>query len=168
MAARQLPPWVERPHEVANLLNPAFTSLLLRAAVRGYVQESSAGLPLTLAYVVLPVVLHRHTREALPASTRTRLHTWIEANQAITIGFADRARQMVPYTREALIFGAQQRCVALNVHALLEAPPIRLRSTRFTNGSEPQACLDKAHLLGRLLARAGDPTTSLAMWGVRP
>lgn len=166
--AHALSAWVSRPPEVANLLNPAFTSLLIRSAVRSYSKKDNPGLPLSLAYLILPIVLHRTTRESLPATTRTRLHTWLQANQSIAIGFADRAQRMVPYTREALLFGAQHGIIALNARACLQALPVQLKPAAFSKESEPNACMQKAELVGRLFARAGDQITILAMWGVRP
>ena len=43
--------WTERPTEVANLLNPAFTGAALRLAVAGYFGEAKAGMPFELAFL---------------------------------------------------------------------------------------------------------------------
>lgn len=166
--ARTLLVWTSRPAEIANLLNPAFASLLIRSAAHGYTRDDPSGLPLTLAYLLLPIVLHRKTRESLPRTTKTRVHTWLQANQHILAGFAERASQMVPYTREALLFGAQQSIFVLNASARLDVTTVRLRSVQRAESLEVGECLSRAELLGRLFARAGDSATILAMWGVRP
>jgi hypothetical protein len=167
MAARVLAPWEERPQEVAYLLNPAFCALLLRESVRGYKLDQPNGMPLPIAYLVLPVVLHRRTRESLP-TIRTRIHAWIEGNPEARVGFGVRTRSMVPYTREALVFAIQHGMLELDDTAVLGVA--RKRFSRFSppEGSEPAVCLEKAHDVGRLLARAGDVPTTYSMWGIRP
>lgn len=166
--AREISPWIRRPPEVANLLNPAFIALLLWSATRGYSKEDSKGIPLNLAYLVVPIVLHRDTREALPASTKSRMHSWLQAHPAVTIGFPERARAMVPYTREGLLFGVQYGTLRLNSEARVETPVAKLKPNPFPESSEPSDCMRKAELVGRLFVRVGDPVTVLAMWGVRP
>ena len=58
--------WAGRPTELAYLFNPAFCGWVLREAVAGYASVKPAGLPLPLAFLILPVVLHRVTRELVP------------------------------------------------------------------------------------------------------
>ena len=58
--------WAERPTEVANLLNPAFTGAALRMAVSGYLREANVGMPFELAFLVFPIALHEATRSRLP------------------------------------------------------------------------------------------------------
>ena len=76
--------WRGRPQEEVSLLNPAFTSTGLWSAARGYLKTDGSGrsdaLPFTLAFLVLPLVLHRQTRESLPTSTRTSVAVWASDN----------------------------------------------------------------------------------------
>ena len=72
-------PWVLRPPEEANLLNPAFCCVTLAAAVLGYASVDKTGIPYPLTFLVLPTVLHKATRESLPSNrTRTSLAAWIQ------------------------------------------------------------------------------------------
>ena len=73
--------WSERPIEIAHLLNPAFCSTLLFESITGYKQENGSGMPFATAFLVLPVVLHKPTRDHLPKSIATKLHAWIQDNQ---------------------------------------------------------------------------------------
>jgi hypothetical protein len=67
--------WIDRPPIVAAMLNPALIAAILATAANGYHKESDRALPWPLAFVIVPLVLHRGTREALPTSTRTHLAT---------------------------------------------------------------------------------------------
>ena len=68
--------WTKRPREEANLLNPAFLGLLIERAAHGYHEISGDGLQWPLPYLVLPAVLHKQTREALPKDRRTSMVEW--------------------------------------------------------------------------------------------
>src|SRR5262249_40092974 len=104
-------PWACRPSEVANLLNPAYCGLLLREAMQGYESETPEGMPFALAFLILPVVLHEPTRLLLPGKTTTSLHAWLQERPNARIGFAERAREMVLHTREALLLLAARGAV---------------------------------------------------------
>lgn len=158
--------WERRPPEVAYLLNPAFCAVLARAGVRAYLAESKRGLPLPFIYLLLPLVLHKSTRDALPATGRTRMLTWLATSPAARVGVADRVRNVAPYTREAVLFGAQHDALRLDEDARLWPTRRRLRPYNPPESSEPARCLSRADLLGRWFARGGDPATVLAAWGV--
>src|SRR3712207_6440195 len=120
MPDRALAVWRDRPPEAAYLLHAAFCALVLRAAVHAYRAERAAGLPLPLAFLVLPIVLHKRTRSALPTTARTRLHTWLASHPEMRVGFADRVTNLVPYTREAILFGVQHQAFQLTADATLD------------------------------------------------
>ena len=105
--------WKKRPVEYANLLNPAFCSILLHNAVKGYQQEKNRGMPYPLLFLVLPIVLHRSTREALPKRIVTRLHIWLQERPEVRVGFGDRSRDLVLYTKEAITFGMQTKIISI-------------------------------------------------------
>lgn len=82
--------WKDRPPEVANLLNPAYLSILLSKMCSGYAKPR-IGMPFPLAFVGLPLILHRGTAEILPKTSRTRLHLWLDQNPEVTFSFGVRA-----------------------------------------------------------------------------
>lgn len=163
-----MPSWAERPTEIANLLNPAFCALLLVQAVRGYQDETAAGLPYPIAFLVLPLVLHKPTREALPNSIASRMHPWLENHQQAQVGFAERCIAVKEHTKEALIYSGARRVLRVRADARLEIADQRLRRPMWPADSEPVDCYEAARFVGRWLAHAGRTATIFAMWGIRP
>jgi hypothetical protein len=160
--------WDERPAEIAHLFNPAFCALLVREGVLGFAEQYPNGMPYPLVFVLLPIVLHRATREALPKSIATKMHPWMEQHQEVRIGFTDRCAAITAYTREAIMFAAGSALIKISTEATLQAPPLRLRRLSWPIGSESAICRQRARFVGRWLASAGDVATIFAMWGVRP
>lgn len=160
--------WERRPVEMANLFNPAFCSILLREAVRAYQEEQDAGLPYILAFPILPLVLHKPTREALPRTIRTRMHVWLQDRPEIHIGFADRVRQLTGITKESIIFGVQSDLFAFDDYGDFIVSTKRFRPPLWSPDSEPANCYKSSRFLGRWLANVGDTSTILTMWGIRP
>jgi hypothetical protein len=112
-------PLIERPIEEATLLNPAFGALVVARAVADYQKQSGEGLPYPLAFLILPVILHSETREALPASTRAIMHNWIADNAALIAAFPERARRMTRISKEAILFALLHRKLALGTARFL-------------------------------------------------
>ncbi len=160
-------PWAKRPVEIAHLLNPAFCSILLREAVEGYYQESEADMPYALSFLVLPVVLHKPTRDLLPRSITTKLHTWIQENQSAQVGFAVRVRWTIPYTKEAITYATAANLIIISEEGKLSLIKKRQKNL-WPKTSEPSICKKKALFIGRWFSLAGDLTTIMAMWGIRP
>ena len=161
-------PWHERPTEIANLFNPAFCALIVRDGSQGFAEHNPTGMPYPLAFVLLPIVLHRGTRNILPKTIATKLHPWIEQHQEVKIGFPQRCAAMSTFTREAIIFAASGGLISISTSGTIQAPPLRLKRVGWPNDSEPAICRERAHFVGRWLATAGETATIFAMWGVRP
>jgi len=85
--------WTERPAEVVNLLNPAFCGRLLYDTIRTYNDTANRGFPFPLIYLVLPLLLHKATRQSI--NSRTQFIVWKQSNEHHLIGFAERAKQLV-------------------------------------------------------------------------
>lgn len=162
-------PWTSRPVEVAHLFNPAFCGEVLRRASAAYFDTSGRGLPYPLTFLVLPIVLHRHSRESIPLRVKEPMHAWLKNHQDVRVGFAERARQLVPITKEAVTFLLQVGAVTVGEDAGIQ--PVSGLVRKFSLGSasdEVEDCFNKAVLVGRWFARAGTPTTIFTMWGVKP
>ena len=161
-------PWEDRPIEIANLLNPAFCGEVLSRYIRKYEEVSEQSSPYALSFLVLPIVLHRRTRESISPSTREQMHVWLQSHQEVRVGFAERAKQMVPITKEAIAFLLQIGAVAVDEKGGIRPLTFKRRRVESQEGGEVGDCYKKAETVGRWFARGGTPTTIYTMWGVRP
>lgn len=164
--------WQERPSEEQRLLNPAFCSVLLWHAALGYSMESHdhTAMPFEESFLVMPMVLHRETRDALPRNALTSLAVWINTYPLARVTIANRGQLLVPFTKEALYFGG--------VHGLLQFPNGELRGNPDWRGKirraltdssdEVRLCNKRAEFIGKWFAKTGGPETVLAFLGVRP
>ena len=159
--------WRTRPREIAALFNPAFCALLLRDSVSGFHKESGTPMPYALAFIVLPLTLHKRTREQFPHSIATRIPMWLQDEQSVRIGLADRVASLVPYTREAMVFALSEPLVLLEGSSF---KPSRRRQQRpdWPKTSEPFSCRTAATFLGRWMANSGEPGTIFSLLGIRP
>ena len=158
--------WSNRTREIAYLLNPAFCSRLLYATIKEYEKKTTHSFPFPLVYLILPLVLHKETREAI--NSRTQLPQWVQLNQRLMIGLGRRTKDLVPITNEALEFLLQSKMVYLSDDGTLTASSKRgLSKTRFVN-SEITECITKCEHVGRWFANTGKIETIYICLGVRP
>ena len=159
--------WNERKHEIAYLLNPAFCGRLLYTAINEYEHKAQHGFPFPLAYLVLPLVLHKQTRSQI--SSRTQLLQWIHANQYLLIGFARRTKDLVVITNEALELLLQSGMVQITQSGELSISKSQkaLSKKRFID-SEIKECITKSEHVARWFANTGKIETIYISLGVRP
>ncbi len=162
--------WAERPSEEQSLLNPAFCANLLWHAARGYALEESGALSFEESFLVLPIVLHRETREGLPHSTRTSLTVWLDQNPLARGRVESRARQLVSFTKEALTFGCIHGFLRLEGGRLHADNTFRAVVAQVLMGSsdEVRDCARRAGFVGKWFAQTGSAATVFALMGVRP
>lgn len=159
--------WGNRATEIAYLLNPAFCGRIIYHAIETYQKESKRPMPFPLVYLILPMVLHRKTRERIKSVTQMQI--WLQRNPEMLIGFADRVKNMVPITNEALEFLMQGGIVTLTNNAELELTQLfkSLSSSKHTN-DEIKDCISKSSSVAKWFAKAGTVETIYISWGVRP
>jgi hypothetical protein len=163
--------WENRAFEEANLFNPAFCGTLIVKAIEDYGKKANRGFAFPLCFLVLPVVLHRGTREALPGTTITSLLQWLQANRNQLVDFPDRVRRLKGITREAIMFTLGQDVLALSNDGTLNVGRKKLPTPTSLLDSftrETRECIDRARFLGRWLAGAGTIATVMASWGITP
>lgn len=162
--------WHERSREEQTLLNPAFCSLLLWCAARGYASINLRGLSFEEAFLVLPMVLHRTTGEALPRDTRTSLAVWINNNPLAQGKIATRAKLLVEYTKEGMFFGGTHGLISIDEGKLRANEDLRLTLNRSLQGAsdEVRLCTRKAEFVGKWFGQTGSGSTVFALIGVRP
>lgn len=159
--------WRERPIEEAHLLNPAFCCAAVTSSVIGYTSVENEGMPFPLAFMILPIVLHKPTRDLLPRDIRTSLPAWIQDNTSVRILFYERAILMRQYTREALIFGSIYNWLTFQEKGNVK-PLINADKTFKKLQDEARECVSRAGFLGKWFALAGSAETVMTLWGIRP
>ncbi len=163
-----IPKWEDRPIVVANLLNPSFCGEILRAVIKAYTKETSQGLPFTLTFLVLPILLNKETRERFPKSVSTKFYEWLEENAIVKIFIGTRIKNLVPYTREGIQFLIYYEAININNKAELELIPYRKKTIQYKNSNEIEDIYKKAEMLGKWLGRTGDITTIYSLIGIKP
>jgi hypothetical protein len=160
-------PWNERPFEVRNLFNPAFCGVILFRALHGFEEENPAGMPFSLSLLVLPLCLHKDTRLVLSEHSRGYFLKAVEKNPRILVGFAERSRNLLPFTLEAFGILMERNCFITAEDGRLRTVDKRVRKT-ISGTDESIACQRVARFVGREFARIGDRGTVYTSLGVRP
>jgi hypothetical protein len=161
--------WQERSLITANLLNPAFCGEVIRRTIVSYNDnEKDTKFPFVLAFLVLPIVLHKRTRQKMPIRSSTYFHTWVEENEHLFLGFADRAKQMLPFTREAVSFLMVHETISVDENGLIEAPSYRKTTPKGDIATEINEIYKKAELLGKWLRLTGNTQTIFMFLKIRP
>ena len=166
----KLPSWQKRAPEEAHHFNPAFCGALIYEFVRSYTKAKSRAPEFALIFCALPIALHPSTRSRLPNSTITELFTWLESNPDVKIGYAERARNLTPYVREAFQYALARQALTFEPDGLVALGD---RRASFTDRFLQDATMDMrdtvsaTRKVARWFAGAGDTSTILAAWGVR-
>ncbi len=162
--------WLQRSHEERVLLNPGFCANIIWHAARGYTDERGGALSFEESFLVLPFVLHRETRKALPRSSRTSLAVWLNENPLARSRVATRARLLVPFTKEALTFGGIHGFIRLEGGRLHSEATWKKAVNRALKMSsdEVRSCVKRGNFLGKWFAQTGSAATVFALLGVRP
>lgn len=159
--------WDLRPFEIRSLFNPAFCGLVLFRALHSYEEEDSRGMPFSLSLLVLPLSLHKNSREVIAGNPRSYLLKTVEKNQYIMVGFADRVSQMLPYVFEGFGLLMERGCIVVTDDGRIQTVPKKVRKT--VNGTaETVACQKVARIVGKEFARISDRATIYTTFGIRP
>lgn len=159
--------WEERPPETKYLLNPAFCSRLLYSAILEFESKSGRPMPFPLIYLILPLVLHKRTREKI--NSKTKLLNWTQANQELLIGFASRTRGLVEITNESIEFLLCSGMAQLNDSGeIIKTPHKRKLSEVDYLNEEIKQCIWKSKHVARWFIGAGTTENVYACLGVRP
>lgn len=159
--------WDQRPFEIRNLFNPAFCGLVLFRAMQGYEEEDPRGMPFSLSLLVLPLCLHKDSREVIAASSRSYLLKITEKNPQVQVGFADRVTAMLPYAFEGFGLLMERGCISVADDGRLQAVPDKVRKS-ITGTAETKSCQRVARFVGKEFARIADRVTVYTTFGIRP
>lgn len=159
--------WDQRPFEVRNLFNPAFCGLVLFRSLQGYEEENPDGMPFSLALLVLPLCLQKDSRQVIADSPRSYLLNTVEKNPQLLVGFADHARDLMPFALEAFGLLMEKGCFIVSQDGRLKTVPDRIRKS-VTGTSESISCQRVARIIGKEFARIADRVTVYTTFGIRP
>lgn len=161
--------WSERPAEEARIFNPAFCGELIGRTVCEYHRTRQSALSLVTAFLILPLTLHRPTRDALPGRANTAFAGWIAENSALLAELPDRARRLRPVSREALLFAVRHKLLAVEGGGLVPgAKPVRVNARPGVTTDDVNALRSAAGLLGRWFGGQATQTSILQGMGVAP
>jgi hypothetical protein len=163
--------WDERPKELANLLNPAFCCSVLTSSIVGYNSNvQNSGMPFSLSFMALPIVLHKSTRELIPRSSKTSMISWLQDNPSIKIKYYERVLSLKPFTKEALVFGYVYQWISLNKKGKLQSNFGENKINYFLRkvDIEVKDCMQRSRILGKMFAKAGSLNNIMDMWGIDP
>jgi hypothetical protein len=160
--------WTERNKIVANLFNPAFCGEIIRATAKEYNKHTSTKFPYAFAFLVLPIVLHKATRERMPRSVRTYFFVWVEQNDDLFFDFAKRTGSMVKYTKEALSFLLIHNKIQLTENAEIITTDERVKKINKVDYQEYNDILKRAEMLGKWLSSTSDVKSIYSFLRITP
>jgi hypothetical protein len=159
--------WNERPFEIRNLFNPAFCGIIILRSIQGYEEIDGSGMPFSLAILVLPICLHKETREIISSSSRSYLLKVLKDKPQILVGFAERTNSLLPYTFEAMGFTMQLQSFEITNNGRLKLREGGIRK-KIDGTKETIECQRAAQIIGRKFAEIGDRVTIYTTLGIKP
>lgn len=163
-----LPNWNERSIFTAHLLNPAFCGELIRRVASNYAKKRGDNLSFALLFFILPLLLHKKTREKLPKSTRTKVQDWLLENEILKIDLIPNIKYLVPYTRESLIFLYNHEVIDFASKGTINVLVTRNKSFLNKPTMEIDNILTNADFLGRWMATFPEDKLVYSFFGVKP
>lgn len=155
--------------EEVALFNPAYISRILNSAVTDYEKAIDRAMPVELAFLAVPLVLHKPTRDNLPTNASSQMHAWIREHPRQVAGVDKRVVGMRPFVGMGIRFGLLHGVLTSSGRRIgAGAVKRRPRGHVELESAEVQTCLRMAAFLGRWFARQPDDATVLALWGLRP
>ena len=162
-------PWSGRPVEEARLFNPAFCGELIGRTVVEFHDLNQESFGVSAAFLVLPLVLHRQTRESLPKNVSKAFANWTIEHSALLAELPGRTRHLSSVTRESLMFAVHHELLAFRAGKLLPGTqPVPIRTRKVVNTDDAQAIRNAAGLLGRWFARQRAESVILRGMGIAP
>jgi len=160
--------WSERNTIVANLFNPAFCGEILRAVAREYNKHTNTKFPFAFTFLVLPILLHKETRERMPKTVRTYFFVWVEENDDLFFDFAKRTKSMVKFTKEAISFLLLYKKIELTQLGEINTSQEKVKQISNDDYQEYNEILKKAEMLGKWLSHTSDVKSIYSFFRITP
>jgi Family of unknown function (DUF6521) len=152
------------------MFNPAFVGEGLHRFSKAYTSECDKPLPFAALFIAAPIFVFEDLRETVKPRSYDQLHVWIRDNPRVRTHLPARARQFVPYVREAIVLLLSTGRLALN-DGVVSTPMLRMRRWKLGDPATEipdHDALARAGTLGRWFGRVGDDVTIFNMLGVKP
>lgn len=163
--------WNNRSKEVANLLNPAFCCVALTTSIINYSNAKNIGMPVILAYIILPVLLNDKSRNELPKRTNTSLASWLDDHFNIRLILQEMIIPYKPYVKESILFGLVHDWLFLTNTGELKSSLNKNKINKIIENNYKGDTKDffiRSRFLGKWFALSGTTETVMALWGVKP
>ncbi len=161
--------WEDRSQIAANLLNPAFCGEIIRRTIAAYNgNEEGIKFPFSLLHLILPILLHKKTRENMPQRSSTYFHSWVDENEHLFIDFVRRVKELIPYTNESMLFLLQYNAAKINDDGNIEIISYTRRTPSGDYSNEVKTIYKKAELLGKWFRLTGNEQTIYMFLKIRP
>jgi hypothetical protein len=161
--------WRERAREEAANLNPAFCTELLFRTVSEYARLRETPFPYALAFLILPIALHKRTRDLLPGNSSTAFVGWVADRKPMLAEVPELVLRLIPVTREALLFNLQAEVLRVEAGGLSPGKnKIRLRAKIEPSTNDADEARKAATLIGRWFAGQGSASSIMYGFGVTP
>ena len=150
-------------------MNPSFCAILLYSATFEYQKKAkNNSMPFPLLYLVLPIILHKSTRNRV--NSRTNMVVWLQRNPDVLVGFADRTKNLIGFTNEAIEFLLfQGNCEIINGGLSIIKTVSKSKIVQYAaNDQEISECIQKAENVGRWFCNMHAVENTYTAWGVKP
>jgi len=159
--------WNSRPREIRNLFNPAFLGLVIARGVEGFTETTNNPMPFSLAILILPLCLHKRTRDQIKEARRAYFTKILQEHPEIRVDLAQRARSLFPYMMEGFDYLVTCGAISVNESGAIGVNPKTVRKS-ITGSQDTKDCQMVARSLGRKLALINDRVTIYTTLGIRP
>lgn len=151
--------WNNRSKEISFLFNPAYCGKILYFTIRKYNGVSKKGnFPFALIYLVLPILLYPQSIEKI--NIKTRFSKFVNDNPELFINFAERTKNLITITNEAVEFLMAGKVININQDATFNCVE-KIKKTK-------EEIVKKAEAIGKMFANAGTVNVIYLMLGVKP
>jgi hypothetical protein len=159
--------WNQRPREIRTLFNPAFCGLVLARGIEGFSETSNRPMPFSLALLILPLCLHKRTRDQIKDANRAYFTTILQEHPEIRVDLARRTRGILPYTMEAFAYLMFCGTIVVDDSGCVAIIDNKVRKS-IAGTQDTKDCQTVARSLGRKLALINDRATIYTTLGIRP
>jgi hypothetical protein len=160
--------WRNRSRDIANIFNPPFCCTILTSSIFYYQKKFPLGMIFPLTYLVLPLVIHKQTRNCLPVTIKTSLPMWVEKNSNLLFQLNDHVNDLKPFLMESILFGFHYNWLKVNNGFVkISLTDNKVKSFDSKLKGEVHECFLKSKFLGRWFSNSGNPETILGLFGVK-